>query len=160
MMMRFRPLSDRSGAALAEAAIALPIILVLFSGIFAFGTTLFNAQVLETAARDAARYIAQTNATGADETAARNIAVYGNTGGAGTARVRGLTAGNVGITYATVNNPITNASTGERTYRAGATVKIVRVEITWVSNAAGFWGMFGASPVTYHAVNRQRVIGG
>ncbi|MBS0383937.1 MAG: pilus assembly protein, partial [Proteobacteria bacterium] len=94
------------GAALAESAIALPLIVIVFATVFAFGSTLFNTQVLETAARDAARYLARTATTSADETAARNLAVYANTGGVGSSRVRGLTTGNVAITYVTIANPI------------------------------------------------------
>lgn len=150
--------SDQRGAALAESAIALPLIVLVFATIFAFGSTLFNTQVLETAARDAARYLAHTSTTGADETNARNIAVYANAGGTGTARVRGLTTGNVAISYITVSNP-TDPSTGERAYRGADPIKMARVEITWTSPASSMWGLFGATPITYHAVNQQRVIG-
>lgn len=149
---------DRRGAALAESAIALPLILVMFATVFAFGSTLFNTQVLETAARDAARYLAHTSTTAADEAAARNIAVFSNTAGTGTARVRGMTTGAVGISYISVSNP-TDPATGERTYRGPDPVKMVRVEITWTAPASGMWGLFGVSPITYHAVNQQRVIG-
>ena len=148
---------DQRGAALAESAIALPLILVVFATIFTFGSTLFNTQVLETAARDAARYLAHTSTTSADEAAARNIAVYANTAGTGTVRVRGLTTGAVGITYVSVSNP-TNAQTGERAYRGPDPLKVVRVNISWTA-PSGLWGLFGVSPITYHAINEQRVIG-
>jgi len=72
---------DDRGAALAESAIALPLIVVIFGTIFAFGSTLRNTQVLETAARDSARYLAHTATTSANETTARNIAVYANAAG-------------------------------------------------------------------------------
>ena len=148
---------DQCGAALAESAIALPLILVVFATIFTFGSTLFNTQVLETAARDAARYLAHTSTTSTDEATARNIAVYANAAGTGTARVRGLTTGAVGITYVSVSNP-TNPLTGERAYRGSDPLKMVRVNISWTS-PSGMWGLFGASPITYHAINEQRVIG-
>ena len=149
---------DQRGAALAESAIAIPLILVVFATIFSFGSTLFNTQVLETAARDAARYLAHTSTTATDEATARNIAVYANAAGTGTARVRGLTTGGVGISYVSVSNP-TNAMTGERAYRGPDPLKVVRVEISWTAPASGMWGLFGVSPITYHAVNQERVIG-
>jgi len=150
--------ANEHGAALAESAIALPLIVVVFATIFAFGSTLFNTQVLETAARDSARYLAHTATTGADETAARNIAVYANTTGTGTVRVPGLTTGSVAISYINVSNPI-DSLTGERAYRGHDPIKLVRVNITWTAPASGMWGLFGSTPITYHAVNQQRVIG-
>jgi len=149
--------TNEHGAALAESAIALPLIVVVFATIFAFGSTLFNTQVLETAARDSARYLAHTATTGADETAARNIAVYANTSGTGAVRVPGLTTGNVAISYVNISNPVTGS--GERAYRGPDPLKLVKVNITWAAPAGGMWGLFGSTPITYHAVNQQRVIG-
>jgi Flp pilus assembly protein TadG len=148
--------NDR-GAALAESAIALPLIVVVFATIFAFGSTLFNTQVLETAARDSARYLAHTATTATDEAAARNIAVYANAAGTGSVRVRGLTTGNVGISYVTVSNPVTGS--GERAYRGSDPIKLVKVNITWTAPAGSMFGLFGVAPITYHAVNQERVIG-
>src|SRR5690349_2014209 len=149
---------NECGAALAESAIALPLILVVVATIFAFGSTLRNTQVLETAARDAARYLAHTSTTSIDEAAARNIAVYANTTGTGTVRVRGLTTGNVGISYVTISNPI-DSVTGERAYRCRDPIKLVKVNITWTAPASSMFALFGSAPITYHAVNQQRVIG-
>ncbi|MBI3438414.1 MAG: pilus assembly protein [Proteobacteria bacterium] len=155
---RLHFVKNDSGAALAESAIALPLIVVIFGTIFAFGSTLRNTQVLETAARDAARYLAHTAATSANETSARNIAVYANAAGTGTARVRGLTTGNVAISYATVSNPI-SSGTGERTYRGQDPLRLVSVNISWTAPSSALWNVFGSTPITYHAVNQQRVIG-
>ena len=41
---------NERGAALAESAIALPVIVIIFATIFAVGSTLFKTQELETAA--------------------------------------------------------------------------------------------------------------
>ena len=150
--------SDKRGAVLAESAIALPLVVMIFGTIFAVSSTLFKTQELETAARDAARYLSHTKTTAADETAARNLAVYANTAGTGSRRVTGLGTGNVGITYVTIANPVV-AATGERAYRGSDPLKLVRVDITWTNTATAMWGIFGASPVTYHAINQQRVIG-
>lgn len=150
--------ADNKGAVLAESAIALPLILVIFATIFAAGSTLFKTQELETASRDAARYLARTQTTAADETAARNLAVYANTAGTGARRVSGLTTGNIGITYVTISNPVL-AATGERAYRGTDPLKLVRVDVTWTSSAGAMWGFFGGSPVTYHAIHQERVIG-
>jgi Flp pilus assembly protein TadG len=150
--------ASERGAALAESAIALPLLLVIFATIFAFGSTLYNTQVLETAARDSARYLAHTATTSANEATARNIAVYANAAGTGSVRVRGLSTGNVGISYVTVSNPI-NSGTGERAYRGQDPIKLVRVNIAWTAPSSALWNVFGSTPITYHAVNQQRVIG-
>ena len=149
---------NERGAVLAESAIALPLIVIIFATIFAVGSTLSKTQVLETAARDAARYLAHTKTTSGDETAARNLAVYANTAGTGARRVTGLTTGNVAISYVTISNPVL-AATGERAYRGTDPLRLVRVDVAWTSTASAMWGLFGASPVTYHAIHQERVIG-
>lgn len=149
---------DRSGAALAESAIAAPILFLLFAFIFVLGSLFYNAQSVETAARDAARYLARTDVPSANETQARNLAVYSNVAGTGPSRIRGLTPANVAISYATQANPV-NASTGERTYRGSDPITVVQVQVSWTSTAAGLWSFFGMDPVEYVAVHRQRVIG-
>ena len=154
-----RPLSlahDRRGAALAEAAIVLPVLILVFAGLFSLGAMFFNSQVVETAARDGARYLARTDDPVAQEAAARNVVVFGNTAGAGTARVRGLTAANVAVSYRTIANPVTG--TGERTYRGADPVRLVRVDVNWQASG-GMWAILGQPVITYRAGNEQRVIG-
>ena len=150
-------LRDKRGAALAEAAIALPVLALIFLGITALGAMFFNSQLIETAARDGARYLSRTDDPVASEAAARNMVVFADPTGAGSPRIPGLTTGDVTISYQTVANP-TNGS-GERTYRGGATIRIVRVEVDWNTTASGFSAFLGQDSITYRAVNEQRVIG-
>lgn len=151
-------IKDERGAALAEAALAAPIMFFLFAFVFVFGSLFYNAQIAETAARDAARYLARTDVPAANETAARNLAVYSNIAGTGGPRIVGLTVDDVAISYASEANPV-DPATGERAYRGPDPISIVRVQVTWTSIAAGLWSLFGIGPVDYVAVHEQRVIG-
>jgi Flp pilus assembly protein TadG len=157
MSAALRLLRDRRGAALAEAAVALPVLALIFAGVFSLGAMFFNTQLIETAARDGARYLARTDAPAANEAAARNIVVFGNAAGAGNARVPGLTTADVTISYDAIPNPIDGA-TGQRTYRGGDPLQVVQVEVSWEA-AAGLWSLFGEDTVTYRASNEQRVVG-
>jgi Flp pilus assembly protein TadG len=150
--------AQRDGAAMAEAAIAAPVLFALMAAAYLLGSTLYNAQVIETAARDAARYLARTDTPAANEATARNLAVFGNVTGAGSARIRGLRTQDVTFAYGAVANPL-NPQTGERTYRGADPIATVRVRVSWRSNGAGMWSFFGLAPFDYVAVNEQRVIG-
>lgn len=158
--MRRRPhsiLRDEHGAALAEAAIALPVLVMIFAGVFSLGAMFFNTQLIETAARDGARYLARTDVPAAHEAAARNIVVFSNAAGTGGARIPGLSTGDVTISYRAIANPIDGA-TGLRTYRGPDPLQVVRVEVRWAA-AAGIWSLFGRDTVTYRAAHEQRVVG-
>lgn len=152
-----RLLRDRRGAAMAEAAIVIPVLVLIFAGVFSLGATFFHSQLIETAARDGARFLARIDNPATQEATARNIVVFADPSGAGPARIPGLTAADVGITYRTVANPI-DGSTGVRTYRGGDFIQLVRVEVSWEASA-GFWALIGQDTLTYRAANEQRVIG-
>jgi hypothetical protein len=92
---------EESGAALIETIIVLPVMIVFLVGILEFGMLLFAKLQVETGLRDAARYLARCQpGFGCSQATARNIAVFGNIAGTGTARVEGWGIGDVTISAA------------------------------------------------------------
>jgi Flp pilus assembly protein TadG len=100
-MKRFR---SQTGAALLEAAITIPIILLICVGIFEFGRAYQTSQVLTNAAREGARAAVITGTTDADVTTrVRNYMQAGSLTNYGTATVT--------ITH---NVALTGADTGSQ----------------------------------------------
>lgn len=93
--MRTRTSSrNQAGAALIEFALVLPILLILSLVVIEVGRALLAYGELTKSVRDAARYLSmQTPGTRLNE--ARNLVVYGNTAGSGSAMVTGLSPANV-----------------------------------------------------------------
>ena len=58
MARLFRSTDDRRGQTLVEAALVLPLFILVVMGIIVFGIGLFYQQQVTTAAREAARYAA------------------------------------------------------------------------------------------------------
>jgi Flp pilus assembly protein TadG len=102
-----------------EFAISLPVLLLLLFGTAEFGHFMTQYSTLNDSVRDAARYVAGAALDGTDgllvtgsawsslATQGQNLAVYGNTGGTGTALLPSLNVGQITITEDTVNNNIT-----------------------------------------------------
>ena len=90
-------LRDDRGVQLAELAIVLPIFLLLFGATAEFGRYFYEYSTLAKASRVGARYLSTAYVTAADDTAAKNIVVYGNTAGTGTPILTGLTTDNVQV---------------------------------------------------------------
>ncbi len=61
MMGRRTPFSDGSGAAAAEMALVLPLLLTLMMGSVELGSYIYNEHILVKAVRDGARYAARQN---------------------------------------------------------------------------------------------------
>ena len=89
-----------------EFAVALPVLLLLFLGVVELGRAFLQYNTLTRAVRDSARLVATEALRGqagtinldpALVTTARNLVVFGNAGGTGTALLPGLTPGNVTI---------------------------------------------------------------
>jgi Flp pilus assembly protein TadG len=93
---RFR--RDERGLQLVETAIVIPIFLMLFAATAEFGRYFYEYTTLAKAARAGTRYLSDQPVTGANDTAAKNLVVYGNAAGTGTPIVTGLTTSNVVIT--------------------------------------------------------------
>jgi len=101
------------GIAAVEFTIALPMLLFMMLAVSEVGRAFLQYMTLTHAARDAARYVttkALLGSTGTVQidgtltTQARNLLVYGNTAGTGTALLPGLVAGNVIVRDAGAGN--------------------------------------------------------
>lgn len=90
------------GAILVEAAIVLPIFLLLLGATAEFGRFFYTYNTLSKATRASARFISKRQLEdGNNLQLARNIAVYGNTSASGNTIMQGLTTGNIVITPTT-----------------------------------------------------------
>lgn len=84
----------QAGVALVEFALILPFLLLLSITAVELGRAIWQYNALTKSVRDAARYLSlQTPET--HITQARNLVVYGNTGGTGSPLVIGLTTSQV-----------------------------------------------------------------
>jgi Flp pilus assembly protein TadG len=113
------PQRRQAGLAMVEFAISLPVLLLLLFATAEFGHFMTQYSTLNDSVRDAARYVAGAALDGTDgllvtgsawsalATQGQNLAVYGNTGGTGTALLPSLNTGQITITEDTVNNNIT-----------------------------------------------------
>jgi Flp pilus assembly protein TadG len=90
---------DERGAALLEFAIASTLLCACVFGALEVGRLLWMHNSLVDATRRAARYAVNRDMGGASQTAARNMAIYGNTAGTGQPLVQDLTPEQVNITY-------------------------------------------------------------
>jgi Flp pilus assembly protein TadG len=85
---RFR--KDERGVQLVEAAIVLPIFLLLFGATAEFGRFFYEYTTLAKACRAGARYLATAQVLSSEDTNAKNIVVYGNSSGTGSPILPGL----------------------------------------------------------------------
>jgi Flp pilus assembly protein TadG len=150
---------DTEGSVLVEAALILPIFILLTIGSLEFSWYFQKQQLVESGVRDAARYMARVNAGAedanpcSDATAtsnAKGIAVNGVTSG-GTARVSGWTVSNVTVTCPSYSN--------SGTYNGAATIYRVTVTTTFPDPAIGFFGSIGLAAPNLSATHTERSIG-
>ena len=90
-----RLLRGESGTQLAELAIVLPVLLVLFGAAAEFGRFFYTYATLAKATRSAARYLTVSNKS--TDAGAQNLVIYGNTDGTGEPVLPGLEATHVDI---------------------------------------------------------------
>ena len=98
-LTRFR--SDERGVQLVEAALVIPIMLVLFGAVAEFGRYFYEYTTAAKAARVGARYLASKSVNSGTnyELQAKNLVVYGNIGGTGSPVLPGMTISNVDVQY-------------------------------------------------------------
>ena len=94
-LQRFR--KDELGTQLVEAAIVVPIFLMLFAATAEFGRYFYEYTTLAKAAQAGARYLSSNMVEPIEDTRAKNLVVYGNTAGTGTPILPGLATTNVDI---------------------------------------------------------------
>jgi Flp pilus assembly protein TadG len=81
-----------------ELAIVLPVFVLLFAATAEFGRYFYEYTTLAKASRAGARYLATAAVNNAEDSAAKNIVVYGNSAGSGSPIIEGLATSNVVIT--------------------------------------------------------------
>jgi hypothetical protein len=91
---------DESGIQLVELTIVIPIFLMLFAASAEFGRYFYEYTTLAKAARVGSRYLTTAPVVAAEDTAARNIVVFGNAAGSGSPILPGLATSHVVITRA------------------------------------------------------------
>jgi hypothetical protein len=149
---------DREGAALVEFTVVLPFLVFLGLGAFEFGSALYGHHVITTGLRDAARYLARRDDPMAADTAAKQLAVYGEIGGS-TKRVSWWSVGDVTVSVSTIANPV-DPDTGARTYRGPDPIKIVRVATSATYPGLGLFAVLGMGPtLAINTFHEERVIG-
>lgn len=89
---------DASGATFIEAAIVLPVLIVIICGAFDFGRAFSTLSDAQRDLRTATRFLSTLPASavcGWGLIQARNLAVYGNTGGSGAQHVQGWSTSDI-----------------------------------------------------------------
>ena len=93
-----RLVRNERGIQLVELAIVLPIFVLLFAATAEFGRYFYEYTTLAKASRAGARYLATAAVNNTEDSAAKNIVVYGNSNGTGSPIIDGLSPSNVVIT--------------------------------------------------------------
>ena len=88
--------SGEAGTQLAELAIVLPVLLVLFGATAEFGRFFYTYNTLTKSTRAGARYLTASNQ--ATDDGAKSLVVYGTTDDGASPILSGLSPGNVDIT--------------------------------------------------------------
>jgi len=88
---------NERGVQLAELAIVLPLIVVMFAATAEFGRYFYAYTTLAKGARVGARYLAGACVKSYEDTNAKNIVVYGNAAGTGSPTLPGLDATKISI---------------------------------------------------------------
>ena len=96
---RFR--SDERGVQLVEAALVIPIMLLLFGAVAEFGRYFYEYTTAAKAARVGARFLASKSVNSGTnyELQAKNLVVFGNITGTGSPVLPGMTTANVDVQY-------------------------------------------------------------
>src|SRR6266545_2565767 len=89
---------NERGVQLAELAIVLPILLLLFAAVAEFGRYFYEYTTVAKSSRTAVRYLTTACPNGTDDPAAKNLVVFGNLAGTGNPLISGLATTNVKVT--------------------------------------------------------------
>ncbi|TPI54095.1 pilus assembly protein [Mesorhizobium sp. B3-1-3] len=149
---------DESGIALVEAAITIPLVLLLSVGVFEFSNVLNTRLLLEAGVEDAARYMARCSSDwdtckGRAQNLAANGAVV-----SGNARVAGWLPPTVTITK--TSKAATDVATGTQLYLSNtSTVDVVDVSTSYSYPDFGFLSYLGFGALTLSVSHQERVIG-
>jgi hypothetical protein len=89
---------NEQGIQLAELAIVLPVLLILFAATAEFGRYFYEYTTLAKSARTATRYLVTAKVNCFEATQAKKLVVFGNTAGTGSPLIEGLTVDHVSVT--------------------------------------------------------------
>jgi Flp pilus assembly protein TadG len=158
---------DQNGSALAEAAILVPVLLILFLGVFEFSYLFYQQQLIEIGIRDAARYLSRTSLDNPCDQAnfvtnAKKLATTGSVDASTPPRV--CTNGtcwdvaNVQITCAV------STGTGGPYILPDGTFGppnpwIITVTTSYLDPSLGLFGLLGLSPPNISFTHSERSIG-
>jgi hypothetical protein len=153
---------NADGSALVEASILVPLLIVLFFGVFEFSWYFHKQQLVEIGVRDAARYLAAASsdpcANATLLTNAKNLATTGSIDASLPDRVAGWNPGDVQIPCPSgfdVPNP------GNTTYNCAnsPTCHVVYVTTTIPDPALGYFALLGGRVPNISASHAERAIG-
>ena len=158
---------DVRGSVLIEGALTLPVLFILFFGVFEFSWFFLAQHRVSTGVRDAARYIARTGNSPSDATVQSNaisIALSGDTSGScssstsTTCRVRGW----FDSTTVHIDTSISVACDAPYYCQGGATtMQGVRVWTSFTPNSLGFLGFLGLGSLGINNLSHtERIVAG
>jgi hypothetical protein len=161
-------LTNRSGSAAVEMALALPLLLVLLFGAFDLGNYFMSEHALQKAVRDASRYAARlpmanypsctVPSAGTAEQQTQRVARFGDPSGSGTARLAGWTSDSMTTVRIACDNVSSYGTGGIYTeFPNGAPVIVVSATVPYRT----LFGMIGLGAVTLNlnAKSEAAVIG-
>lgn len=149
---------DRRGTAAIEAAVFTPLLLLFVIGAAEFGNMLYNANLIQTGLRDAARYLARVSDPVPAESFAKNLAVTGSINGDAPPRVAWWNTDDIVVTYRITDNP-PDPETGRRAFRSGPEVMVIRVATTVSYAGLGTLGVLGQDAVSIAFAHEERFVG-
>jgi Flp pilus assembly protein TadG len=88
---------NERGVQLAELAIVLPLLMIMFAATAEFGRYFYAYTTLAKGARMGSRYLATACNKSSEDTNAKNLVVYGNAAGTGSPILPGLDPSNISI---------------------------------------------------------------
>jgi hypothetical protein len=150
--------ADTRASAAIEAAVTAPLLLMFVIGAAEFGNMLYNANLVQTGVRDAARYLARVSDPVAAEPLARNLAITGSITGETPPRVPWWSSEDIVITHRVTDNP-PDPQTGHRAFRSGPQVRVIRVSTTIDYAGLGTLGVLGQDAVTIAFAHEERFVG-
>ena len=156
---------DQTGAALAEAVVTVPVLLVLFLGVYEFSWVFYQQQLIEIGIRDAARYLSRISiGNPCSQTSfvanAQNLATTGSIDASTPSRVcTGSTcwgAGQVTISCAQSSDP-GSYLLPDGSYSTGP--YIITVTTSFPDPSLGFFSFLGLTPPNISFTHSERNIG-
>ncbi len=159
---------DEDGAAMVEAAVVMPVLFLLLFGAFEFSKLYLDRHAVQTAVRDAARFLARVDDPAAAAEQARRLAVFGTADGSGTRRVSWWNPGALTVTtgdcegfcavVTSIPNPI-DSVTGERTWRGGDSIRTIEVRADLTYPGLGALDLVGLGTPRFRVSHAERAIG-